>query len=169
MVVLRVAPESDIIVIIIPNSTMNNIIHSCTCCTISIPSCPIRRERCERTLLHHSSSSNIMNIAPYGNSDLSSGCYADSSNDTHRSINSRVKSFQQRIGEVHPSFWGYRYVIFPESFAAQLWDSIIIVVTFYNALWIPYEFGISGGYIKMTSDGFIVFNIVVDLCFFGMY
>ena len=60
-------------------------------------------------------------------------------------------------------------MIFPESFAAQLWDSIIIIITFYNALWIPYEFGISGGYLNITSSGLIVFNAVVDVCFLGMF
>jgi len=110
-----------------------------------------------------------MNITAFRNEDDSGGNVAGNINDTHTISHASTKSFQQRIGEVHPSFWGYRYVIFPESLSAQFWDSIIIVVTFYNALWIPYEFGISGGYLKVTSDGFAFFNVFVDLLFLREY
>lgn len=58
-------------------------------------------------------------------------------------------------------------MIFPEKASTQFWDLLIIGFTVYNAFFIPYQFGMSGGYYKMTSDLFVVFSFVVDLIFFG--
>jgi hypothetical protein len=83
----------------------------------------------------------------------------------NRSKSFSTKSFQMK--QIHPSLLGYRYVIFPESRAMQSWDLIIILFTCYNAFWIPFEFGMSGGYIKLTNDAFAIINIMVDFVFFG--
>ncbi|KAL7513771.1 hypothetical protein ACHAXN_013220 [Cyclotella atomus] len=70
------------------------------------------------------------------------------------------------MNQTHPSLKGYRFVIFPEKASTQFWDLLIIGFTVYNAFFIPYQFGMSGGYYKMTSDLFVVFSFVVDLIFF---
>lgn len=77
------------------------------------------------------------------------------------------KTLNKRMGQAHPSLRGYQYVIFPERKSTQLWDLTIILFTVYNAFWIPYQFGMSGGYYKLTSNGFVIFSFVVDLWFFG--
>lgn len=77
------------------------------------------------------------------------------------------QTLNKRMGQAHPSLRGYQYVIFPEKKLTQLWDLTIIIFTVYNAFWIPYQFGMSGGYYKLTSNGFVIFSFVVDLWFFG--
>jgi hypothetical protein len=79
----------------------------------------------------------------------------------------RKKSLDVRTYDAHPSLHGYKYVIFPESSAAQIWDLIIIIFTCYIMFSVPYEFGMSGGFQKFNSKTLGVINVTVDLVFFG--
>jgi hypothetical protein len=57
--------------------------------------------------------------------------------DNHRS--------RHRTGP-NPYRRGTKYVIFPENRIIQTWDFIMILSIWYCAFFIPFRFGISGGY-----------------------
>lgn len=70
---------------------------------------------------------------------------------------------------VNPSLKGIKYVIFPENKHAQRWDFVMICSIWYYAFYIPFHFGISGGYYTVYYDGFLVFNMIVNATFFSKY
>ena len=66
---------------------------------------------------------------------------------------------------VNPSLKGIKYVIFPENKFAQIWDFIIILAIWYYAFYIPFHFGISGGYYTVYYTWFLVVNMIVNFTF----
>ena len=72
-------------------------------------------------------------------------------------------------GPVNPSLKGIKYVIFPENKHAQRWDFVILWSIWYYAFYIPFHFGISGGYYTVYYDGFLVFNMIVNGTFLSKY
>lgn len=51
---------------------------------------------------------------------------------------------------------------------AERWDLLMILIIIYYALYIPFYFGISGGYLNDTSRAWFAFNMVANICFIGM-
>ena len=70
---------------------------------------------------------------------------------------------------VNPSLKGIKYVIFPENKYAQWWDFVMICSIWYYAFYIPFHFGISGGYYTVYSDGFLAFNMIVNVTFLSKF
>lgn len=66
---------------------------------------------------------------------------------------------------VNPSLKGINYVIFPGNRFAQVWDVVMILVIWYFAFFIPFQFGVSGGYYSFTNTAFQYFNGLVNLIF----
>ena len=66
---------------------------------------------------------------------------------------------------VNPSLKGIKYVIFPDNKFAQVWDFIIILAIWYYAFYIPFHFGISGGYYTVYYTWFLVVNMIINLTF----
>ena len=65
----------------------------------------------------------------------------------------------------HPHIKGLKYVIFPNSTKILWWDFLMILVIFYYAFWIPYHFGIEGGYKFLTNKLYFGFHICLDALF----
>jgi len=65
----------------------------------------------------------------------------------------------------HPHIKGLKYVIFPNNPKILCWDFLMILVVFYYAFWIPYHFGIAGGYILVTKNGFFSYQMCLDALF----
>jgi len=53
----------------------------------------------------------------------------------------------------------------PENKFAQIWDFIIILAIWYYAFYIPFHFGISGGYYTVYYTWFLVVNMIVNFTF----
>ena len=66
---------------------------------------------------------------------------------------------------VNPSLKGIKYVIFPDNKFAQVWDFIIILAIWYYAFYIPFHFGISGGYYTVYYTWFLVVNMIINFTF----
>jgi hypothetical protein len=50
---------------------------------------------------------------------------------------------------------------------AQYWDFLMILIIIYYALYIPFHLGISGGYLSLTNNWMLGFNLFVNWIFFG--
>jgi hypothetical protein len=109
---------------------------------------------------------------------------------SHRTMGPITTLFRAR-----GSLDGIKYVISPESIKVQIWDCVVILSIWYYALYLPFRFGISGGYYvgeydrdwvcallcylspltlnllvisySVYSTGFWIFNVLVNAVFLG--
>ena len=77
---------------------------------------------------------------------------------SHRTMGPITTLFRAR-----GSLDGIKYVISPESIKVQIWDCVVILSIWYYALYLPFRFGISGGYYIGEYDGDWVFALLCYL------
>ena len=87
------------------------------------------------------------------------------SSDNEEPSSSVSLTHSSKYVNVNPSLKGIKYVIFPENKFAQIWDFIIILAIWYYAFYIPFHFGISGGYYTVYYTWFLVVNMIVNFTF----
>lgn len=58
------------------------------------------------------------------------------------------------------------WVIFPNNKFIKLWDLIVLTCLIFLTFVLPYQIGVSGGYLILTSIGWLVVNVIVNGVFF---
>ena len=58
------------------------------------------------------------------------------------------------------------WVIFPNNKFIKLWDLIVLTCLIFLTFVLPYQIGVSGGYLILTSIGWLVVNVIVNAVFF---
>lgn len=79
-------------------------------------------------------------------------------NAVNSEANGTITSHHRNDEPMNPSLKGIKYVIFPNNRYAQIWDFVMILSIWYYAFYIPFHFGISGGYYTVFYTWFTIFN-----------